>query len=57
MEKIIAGVKLQIGEVKRMPIALREQEEILQEKYEGYDFISVSHGVIRFYYTKERDSK
>lgn len=47
----IAGRKHYIGEVKRdgkMP--LNEQLESLAEEYVGFDWISVSHGVIRFYY-------
>ena len=47
-----------IGEVKRdYKMLLDEQLESLSEKYDGFDWISVSHGVIRFYYLKVRDAK
>ena len=40
-----------IGEVKRdYRIPLDEQLESIAEDYIGFDWISVSHGVIRFYY-------
>lgn len=45
----------QIGEEKRnYRMTLDEQLECLAEDYEGFDWISVSHGVIRFYYTRKR---
>lgn len=46
----IAGRTWYIGEVKRDRSPLNEQLESLAEEYEGFDWISVSHGVIRFYY-------
>ena len=43
-----------IGEVKRDgKMTLDEQLESLAEDYEGYDFICVSHGVIRFFYLRK----
>ena len=40
-----------IGEVKRNgKMTLDEQLESLAEEYVGFDWISVLHGVIRFYY-------
>ena len=55
MESVtIAGQKWYIGEVKRDRSPLNEQLESLAEEYEGFDRISVSHGVIRFYYLRKR---
>lgn len=44
------SMNYKIGEVKRGKMPLQEQLESLAEEYEGFDMISVSHGVIRFYY-------
>ena len=45
----------QIGEEKRnYRMTLDEQLECLAEDYEGFDWISVSNGTIRFYYTRKR---
>ena len=46
----LGGKTWYIGEVKRDRSPLNEQLESLAEDYEGFDWISVSHGVIRFYY-------
>ena len=55
MESVmIAGRKYYIGEVKRDRSPLNEQLESIAEDYEGFDWISVSHGVIRFYYLRKR---
>ena len=43
-----------IGEVKRDgKMTLDEQLEMLAEEYEGFDWISVSHGVVRFFYLRK----
>ena len=45
------SMNYKIGEVKRDgKMTLDEQLESLAEDYVGFDMISVSHGVIRFYY-------
>lgn len=45
-----------IGEVKRDgKMTLDEQLESLAEDYVGFDWISVSHGVIRFYYLRKKE--
>lgn len=50
----IAGRTWYIGEVKRdRKMTLDEQLESLAEEYEGFDWISVSHGVVRFYYLRK----
>lgn len=49
----IAGEKWYIGEAKRDRSLLNEQLESLAEEYDGFDMISVSHGVIRFYYRRK----
>ena len=51
----LGGRTWYIGEEKRGQMTLREQEESLAERYEGYDFIGVSNGVIRFYYLREKE--
>ena len=52
---VSAGAKYQHGEVKRDPkIPWKDQVEALAEDYEGFDWISVSGGVIRFIYLRER---
>lgn len=51
----IAGQKWYIGEEKRDRSPLNEQLESLAEDYEGFDWISVSHGVIRFYYLRKKE--
>lgn len=44
-----------IGEVKRDgKMTLDEQLESLAEDYVGFDWISVSCGVIKFYYLRKR---
>ena len=56
MESVTLGGRTwYIGEEKRDRTTLAEQEESLAERYEGYDFIGVSHGVIRFYYLREKE--
>lgn len=50
----IAGRTYHIGEVERDRSPLAEQLESLAEEYEGFDWLSVSHGVIRFYYLRKR---
>jgi len=50
----LGGRTWYIGEVKRDRSLLAEQLESLAEDYEGFDWISVSHGVIRFYYLRKR---
>lgn len=50
----IAGRTYYIGEVERDRGPLNEQLESLAEDYEGFDWLSVSHGVIRFYYLRKR---
>ena len=52
---MIAGRKWYIGEAKRDRSLLNEQLESLAEDYEGFDWISVSHGVIRFYYLRKKE--
>ena len=55
MESVtIAGRTYYIGEVKRDRSPLNEQLESLTEEYEGFDMISVSHGVVRFFYLRKR---
>ena len=55
MERVtIAGRVWNIDEVKRDRSPLDEQLESLAEDYEGFDLISVSHGVIRFYYARKK---
>ena len=45
-----------IGEVKRDgKMTLDEQLEMLAEEYEGFDWISVSHGVVRFFYLRKKE--
>lgn len=44
-----------IGEVKRDRSPLAEQLESLAEEYEGFDWISVHGGVIRFYYLRKKE--
>lgn len=51
----IAGRTYCIGEAKRDRSPLNEQLESLAEEYEGFDWISVSHGVIRFYYLRKKE--
>lgn len=51
----LGGRTWYIGEEKRDRTTLAEQEESLKERYEGYDFIGVSCGVIRFYYLKDKE--
>ena len=51
----IAGQTWYIGEVKRDRSPLNEQLESLAEDYEGFEWISVSHGVIRFYYLRKKE--
>ena len=44
-----------IGEVNRDgKMTLDEQLESLAEEYEGFDWISVHGGVIRFYYLRKK---
>lgn len=50
----LGGRTWYIGEVRRDRSLLNEQLESLAEDYEGFDFIGVSCGVIRFYYTRKR---
>ena len=51
----IAGRTYRIGEVERDRSPLAEQLESLEEEYEGFDWLSVSHGVIRFYYLRKKE--
>lgn len=52
---VVAGANYQHGEAKRNPrIPLQDQLESLAEDYEGFDWISVSSGVISFVYLRER---
>ena len=51
----IAGRTYYIGEAKRDRSPLNEQLESLAEEYEGFDWISVSHGVVRFYYLRKKE--
>lgn len=45
-----------IGEVKRDgKMTLDEQLESLAEDYVGFDWISVSHGVVRFFYLRKKE--
>ena len=57
MEKSVqlGGRTWYIGEVKRDRSLLAEQLESISEDYEGFDMISVSHGVIRFYYLRKKE--
>ena len=56
MESVtIAGRTYHIGEVKRDRSPLNEQLESLAEEYEGFDWISVSHGVVRFFYLRKKE--
>ena len=57
MESVtIAGRTYHIGEVKRDgKMTLDEQLESLAEDYEGFDWISVSHGVVRFFYLRKKE--
>lgn len=56
MESVtIAGRTYYIGEIERDRSPLNEQLESLAEDYEGFDWISVSHGVIRFYYLRKKE--
>lgn len=53
---IECGAKYQHGEVKRDPrIPYKEQLEALAEDYEGFDWTSVSGGVIRFVYLRKKE--
>lgn len=52
---MLGGRTWYVGEVRRDRTSLAEQEESLREEYEGYDFIGVSHGVIRFYYLRKKE--
>lgn len=51
----IAGQTWYIGEAKRDRSPLNEQLESLAEDYEGFEWISVSHGVVRFYYLRKKE--
>ena len=51
----LGGRTWYIGEAKRDRSLLNEQLESLAEDYEGFDMISVSHGVIRFYYLRKKE--
>lgn len=51
----IAGRTWYIGEVKRDRSPLNDQLESLAEDYEGFEWISVSHGVIHFYYLRKKE--
>lgn len=56
MESVmIAGQKWYIGEVRRDRSPLAEQLESLAEEYEGFDWISVSCGMVRFYYLRKKE--
>lgn len=49
----LGGRRWNIGEVKRDgKMTLKEQLESLEEEYIGFDWISVSQGVIKFYYIR-----
>lgn len=51
-----AGAKYYHGEVKRDPrIPWKDQVEALSEDYEGFDWTSVSCGVIRFVYLRKKE--
>ena len=50
----VAGREYRIGEVKRDRGPLNEQLESLAEEYEGFDWLSVHGGIIRFYYLRKR---
>lgn len=49
----LGGVTWYIGEAKRDRSTLAEQLESLAEEYEGFDWIGVSHGVVRFFYLRK----
>lgn len=51
-----AGAKYLSGEVKRDPrIPWKDQVDAIAEDYEGFDWTSVSGGVIRFIYLKKKE--
>ena len=52
---MISGRKHYIGEAKRDRSPLKEQLESLAEDYEGFDWTSVSGGVIRFVYLRKKE--
>lgn len=50
---VLGGRRWNIGEVKRDgKMLLKEQLECLEEEYVGFHWISVSQGVIKFYYIR-----
>lgn len=51
----IGGRTWHIGTVKRDRNPLNDQLESLAEDYEGFEWISVSQGVIRFYYLRKKE--
>ena len=53
---VVSGAKYQYGEVKRDPrIPVWDQVESIAEDYEGFDWTSVSGGVIRFVYLRKKE--
>lgn len=50
----LGGVMWYIGEVRRDRSPLAEQLESLEESYEGFEWICVSCGKIRFYYKSKK---
>ena len=51
----IAGRTWYIGKVKRDRNTLTEQIESLAEDYEGFEWIGVSQGIIKFYYLRKKE--